>query len=187
MTSYVPRPQALMTFRLPPAAASAHVEAMSKLAETSSASSTWASQLLRATEAELVAYTAPEGASSLRSRAGQSQPEDGAHMQAEDYRAITALFTAGELALLPGAKVPDRLIVATQALTAPHIVAEAAAAVLTDDVDRRAVEVPAAVQAHTWTALGKMCLADKHLAKKCLPLFVQVRRSRGHKRCPAAD
>lgn len=106
-----------MTFRLPPAAASAHVEAMSKLAEvhspsfpaciklllwarlrrrmippllaflqTSSASSTWASQLLRATEAELVAYTAPEGASSLRSRAGQSQPEDGAHMQAEDYR-----------------------------------------------------------------------------------------------------
>lgn len=28
--------------------------------------------------------------------------------------AITALFTAGELALLPGAKVPDRLIVATQ-------------------------------------------------------------------------
>jgi len=60
-----------------------------------------------------------------------------------------------------------------QALTAPHIVAEAAAAVLTDDVDRRAVEVPAAVQAHTWTALGKMCLADKHLAKKCLPLFVQ--------------
>lgn len=35
-------------------------------------------------------------------------------------------------------------------------------------------EVPAAVQGHAWIALGKVCLVDDALAKKCVPLFVQV-------------
>lgn len=35
--------------------------------------------------------------------------------------------------------------------------------------------VPACVQAHAWIALGKVCLVDEALAKKCVPLFVQVR------------
>jgi condensin-2 complex subunit D3 len=34
--------------------------------------------------------------------------------------------------------------------------------------------VPACVQAHAWIALGKVCLMDESLAKKCVPLFVQV-------------
>ena len=29
------------------------------------------------------------------------------------------------------------------------------------------------LQAHAWTALGKLCLADEGLAKKCVHLFVQ--------------
>lgn len=29
------------------------------------------------------------------------------------------------------------------------------------------------VQAHAWVALGKLCLTDEPLAKKCVPLFVQ--------------
>ncbi|WIA29655.1 hypothetical protein OEZ86_012141 [Tetradesmus obliquus] len=33
--------------------------------------------------------------------------------------------------------------------------------------------VPACVQAHAWIALGKVCLVDEALAKKCVPLFVQ--------------
>jgi condensin-2 complex subunit D3 len=37
--------------------------------------------------------------------------------------------------------------------------------------------VPACVQAHAWIALGKVCLVDENLAKKCVPLFVQVRRA----------
>ena len=28
-------------------------------------------------------------------------------------------------------------------------------------------------QAHAWVALGKVCLTDEALAKKCVPLFVQ--------------
>lgn len=35
--------------------------------------------------------------------------------------------------------------------------------------------VPACVQAHAWTCLGKVCLVDEGLAKKVVPLFVQVR------------
>jgi hypothetical protein len=35
--------------------------------------------------------------------------------------------------------------------------------------------VPACVQAHAWIALGKVCLVDEGLAKKVVPLFVQVR------------
>ncbi len=35
-------------------------------------------------------------------------------------------------------------------------------------------EVPGALQAHAWIALGKVCMVDEGLAKKCVPLFVQV-------------
>jgi hypothetical protein len=34
--------------------------------------------------------------------------------------------------------------------------------------------VPGALQAHAWIALGKVCRVDEALAKKCVPLFVQV-------------
>jgi hypothetical protein len=38
--------------------------------------------------------------------------------------------------------------------------------------------VPACVQAHAWIALGKVCLVDEGLAKKVVPLFVQVSKQR---------
>lgn len=33
------------------------------------------------------------------------------------------------------------------------------------------------MQAHAWVALGKLCLTDEALAKKCVPLFVQQLRA----------
>ena len=36
-----------------------------------------------------------------------------------------------------------------------------------------AVTHSVAVQAHAWAALGKLCLTDEGLAKKCVPLLVQ--------------
>ena len=39
----------------------------------------------------------------------------------------------------------------------------------------RARDLPVTLQAHAWIALGKVCLVDEGLAKKCVPLFVQVR------------
>ncbi len=29
------------------------------------------------------------------------------------------------------------------------------------------------MQAHAWVALGKACLVDEALAKRCVPIFVQ--------------
>lgn len=70
---------------------------------------------------------------------------------------------------------PDTCPLYSQAMTAPQVVIEAAAAAEPAATGRcTSVKLPGAVQAHTWVALGKMCLADKALAKKCLPLFVQV-------------
>eukprot|EP00775_Hariotina_reticulata_P011091 gene11092-11246_t len=43
------------------------------------------------------------------------------------------------------------------------------------DGERSVANQPVAtcVQAHAWIALGKLCLVDEALAKKCVPLFVQ--------------
>lgn len=35
-------------------------------------------------------------------------------------------------------------------------------------------QVPAALQGHAWIGLGKVCLVDEALAKKLVPLFIQV-------------
>ncbi len=35
------------------------------------------------------------------------------------------------------------------------------------------LQLPPYLQAHSWVALGKLCLTDEALAKKCVPLFVQ--------------
>lgn len=39
------------------------------------------------------------------------------------------------------------------------------------------LETPFTSQAHAWVALGKLCLVDEALAKRCVPLLVQELRS----------
>jgi hypothetical protein len=39
-----------------------------------------------------------------------------------------------------------------------------------------ALAAGAGLASHAWVCLGKLCLADEQLAKKCTPLFVQVGR-----------
>lgn len=85
----------------------------------------------------------------------------------DDMRAGIALFTAGEVVMtlkqsialgaIRGPLVINKgLLVRVQALTSP------------------ASSSPSSwVEAHAWTCLGKFCLTDEALAKKCVPLFVQ--------------
>ncbi len=40
--------------------------------------------------------------------------------------------------------------------------------------EENAREVPVALQGHAWISLGKVCLVDEALAKKLVPLFIQV-------------
>lgn len=98
-----------------------------------------------------------------------------------NHRSCTCSCRRSYLCLVSAQLILARGLV--QALTAPHVVAEAAAAVEPGPVSLAGhVTLPGPVQAHTWTALGKMCLADKALAKKCLPLFVQVNNTAGRAR-----
>lgn len=109
--------------------------------------------------------------------------------------ASTALFTIGDVSLLRAAKLPSGLVVLLQALTSPQLLAQAprgeaaaaaapaeqgaggagnsAAGGASEAVGTRR-EVPLGLQAHAWIALGKACLMDEPLAKKVVPLFVQV-------------
>jgi hypothetical protein len=49
-----------------------------------------------------------------------------------------------------------------------------AGAELASQGQSRGRDLPVTLQAHAWIALGKVCLVDENLAKKCVPLFVQV-------------
>lgn len=101
--------------------------------------------------------------------------------------AAAALFLAGEAALLRCSRPSPRLTTLVQALTSPALASQQAqqgaefhakesrngSIVLPSSA--RSQPVPSPVQAHAWVALGKLCLVEEGLAKKCVPLFVQVR------------
>lgn len=92
---------------------------------------------------------------------------------APDVRAATALFTIGEAAMLCGSRAPGSLVVLVQALTAPQLMPPQGTA----NWDATAgTPVPGPLQAHAWTALGKLCLVDEKLAKACVPHFAQQLR-----------
>ena len=84
---------------------------------------------------------------------------------AGEWQASVALFTAGEVALLKEVSATSGLVVRVQALTALRNPGAAAG------VEEAGADV---VPGQAWVCLGKLCLSDEALAKRCLPLFVQV-------------
>ncbi|KAK9845075.1 hypothetical protein WJX74_010283 [Apatococcus lobatus] len=110
-----------------------------------------------------------------------SMPVEGHQgIAADRQRLVCSLFVAGEVALLRGRRaLPGKLVMLMQALTAPtmagsaHVEQSQLLSSSQAPVTGPGVNVPSSVQAHAWTALGKVCLSDEALAKKCLPLFVQ--------------
>ncbi|GAX77789.1 hypothetical protein CEUSTIGMA_g5232.t1 [Chlamydomonas eustigma] len=176
--------QALLEFNLAAPAVAAHVAALHKLHQVASSTGgsdtkqgvaqqqrRWCHQVLEAALDVLVQYM------EAGSRQA-SQGEGSRDMDAWGWRASIALFTAGEVTLLKQAPVPGGLVVRVQAMTAQQQSKQllepvrhgdpfsAAAAELREGCD-------AALQGHAWVCLGKLCLADETLAKRCLPLFVQ--------------
>jgi hypothetical protein len=138
--------------------------------------------------------------------AQQNPHQPGAAAARARRRAAAAVFAAGELALLRVARPPGGLTVLLQALTAPRLLPGMAAAAAGCDDDAAmvdagvpapggeageegsgaaagagvvGVDVPVSLQGHAWISLGKVCLVDEPLAKRLVPLFVQVRRRAG--------
>lgn len=74
-------------------------------------------------------------------------------------KVASALFTYGEVALVCESTFNQDAVTLVQALLGPTLASGRI--------------VPPALQAHAWTALGKLCLIDEQLAKKCMPIFIQ--------------
>ena len=105
--------------------------------------------------------------------------------------------------MLKAVAVPGGLVVRVQALTSLRGLVDATSAAAAEKADASAAAGFADVEGQqgsaqgalqggmqvegggaqvagaAWVCLGKMCLADESLAKKCLPLFVQVRGNGG--------
>lgn len=163
---------ARFTAPLPPSEAAAHLRALAPLAARAAAAGAagdgpadaWARRLLSAAGDALERH--------LHAR------RDGAAASA----AAAALFAAGQTALLCPAAVRGELVTLVQALVA----GPEAAPMGGDDASASSAPMSAqeaALAAHAWAALSKLCLADERLAKRCVPLFA---RELGSGRAPAA-
>eukprot|EP00271_Cylindrocystis_brebissonii_P002005 TRINITY_DN1235_c0_g2_i1.p1 TRINITY_DN1235_c0_g2~~TRINITY_DN1235_c0_g2_i1.p1 ORF type:complete len:992 (-),score=205.31 TRINITY_DN1235_c0_g2_i1:809-3391(-) len=97
----------------------------------------------------------------------------------------SVLFTCGAVVLTSAESaggLPRQLVTLVQALLPSRLASRPASTWGgPSGADRNGIgegiatrrEIPASVRAHAWLALGKLCLVDHELAKRCLPLFVQ--------------
>jgi hypothetical protein len=190
----------LETLALPPGAAAAHVAALAQLTRTAHGSgsttctsmASWTSSLFSLCESGLAAAV-----EALR------DCQDSENATNALAGTPSALFITGEVALLRASTPSSRLVTLVQALTSASLAAglnavggiserqtpmptplvaqraeeEEEAATMADEKTVTATtataSVPATVQALAWVTLGKLCLVNESLAKKCVPLFVQ--------------
>jgi condensin-2 complex subunit D3 len=181
----------LETLALPPGAAAAHVAALAQLTRTAHGDSgsattsmaSWTASLFSLCESGLTAAV-----EALRC----CQNGDNSALAG----APSALFITGEVTLLRASTPSSRLVTLVQALTSASLAAglhaasekqtpmpapivarnnedEEVGAMGEEESAAAATSVPATVQALAWVTLGKLCLVNESLAKKCVPLFVQ--------------
>ncbi|GLI65850.1 hypothetical protein VaNZ11_009480, partial [Volvox africanus] len=147
--------KAILGFNLPCAAVSAHLAALHKLTQAEGGQAvvgtpaTWCARVQEACEEVL--------AKAMDAR-GSVSGALATHCQ-------LALFTFGEVALLRETPPPSGAAVKVQALTYNRGASQGGPAA--------ARGAQTTVSAHAWTCLGKMCMVDEALAKKCVPLLVQ--------------
>lgn len=119
--------------------------------------------------ADLLAAYVRTGADSEQAALLDAPPAPNSRAAVPSEAAVeTALFTVGALVQAASdGPPPPRLVTLVQSLVAAPSSGRA---------------VPR-VAAHAWVALGKLCLVDERLAKRCMPLLVQVREGgRGERR-----
>ncbi|KAK5582956.1 hypothetical protein RB653_004546 [Dictyostelium firmibasis] len=80
--------------------------------------------------------------------------------QHEDKIALY-LFTIGEIIQIPQAIIPGRLRIVVQALIAPRLMGD------------EGELIPTSIRAHAFITLGKLCLGDDKMAKKCIATFAK--------------
>lgn len=183
----------LQAFVWPANLVSATIEALTRISvskapsqeEGTAITQAWAGQLLAACEPALrqFAFASPEEAAELSSAGCAAR-----------------LFVVGSLAVLgladaerakdkesaahhkllpiPQVMIPTTVVTLVQTLVAPSLQLHASAIEADESVgaggrSTAAVTVPSEVRAHAFTALGKLCLRDEGLAKRCVTMFVR--------------
>ncbi|GIL49185.1 hypothetical protein Vafri_5652 [Volvox africanus] len=147
--------EAILGFNLPCTAVAAHLAALRKLTQAEGgqavvgAPTAWCARVQEACEEVL--------AKAMDAR-GSLSGALATHCQ-------LALFTFGEVVLLRETPPPSGAAVKVQALTYDRGASQGGPAA--------ARVAQTTVSAHAWTCLGKMCMVDEALAKKCVPLLVQ--------------
>lgn len=151
------------TLRIPAPLMAAHIAALAHMSANDH--TLWASPLIAAAEKVVAAFV--EGVQS-----GASQRAPG------DVDAVcAALFAIGEVVGTSGCAVNSQVVVLVQALLSPgHTLAPTQQwAADTEGPAGGPCEGPVAprVQAQAWATLGKLCVVNAALAKRCAPVFVQ--------------
>ena len=97
-------------------------------------------------------------------------PPDTTTTAEQEQRIAWRLFTIGEVALVAPRAVGERLVHDVEALVEPALVVPGRA---------RSVANTQCVRAHAFVALGKLCLENERLAKRCVLRFVRELQRRG--------
>ena len=142
----------LVAFDMPLTSVSAHVYALSQLdsgyeKNEKQSSSAWASELCAKAHGILEEYVTGKKAMSR-------------HVKA-------ALFSVGEVATSSPNAPSDSLKTHVQALLAPTMSKDGGHS------ESNPLESSETINAHAWITLGKLCMVDEKLAKRCVPLLVQ--------------
>lgn len=141
---------AALSLSLPPPLLAAHIAALATVA----ADGGWAPPLVSAAERVVAGFVE-------RVQAGY------AVYDADLDGVCAALFAIGESAAASGCPVGSQVVVLVQALLSPtHTLGASQGGSAPSTVPHR-------VQALAWTTLGKLCLVNAALAKRCAPVFVQ--------------
>lgn len=83
----------------------------------------------------------------------------------------TVVFTIGAMVIACPSERPGHIVTLLQALVAPD---NAPSKQLGGDRSSFVKGVAPEVCVQVWVTLGKLCLADSDLAKRCIPLFMQA-------------
>ena len=159
----------LHAFAHPPAVIQAFVRAVTRVGDRDSELDEWKA-LLRLCEGTIREYVSDPRSynHSQQQHQQQEQEQQGGQEQGGEDSIAWRLFTIGEVALAAPKAVGTRLVYDVEALTGAWL-----ATVGEEEAGTGRVATPAVVRAHAFVALGKLCLEDEKLAKRCILLFVR--------------
>ncbi|KAL2628612.1 hypothetical protein R1flu_013298 [Riccia fluitans] len=189
----------LRAFDMHPAEVGAHIKALAVLCKRKAAApgqgdqlvEEWVKQLVKESGDILQGCITPPAPANMEQEQGDvfRTPTTQAHRDKQDgtfldhrevgsrvelsSKVVTVIFTIGALALVCPQVKDDRVVTLLQTLitTAKRLIGRSRGC----EAQRLLIKevVTPEVYVHLWVALGKLCLADDALAKRCIPLFVQ--------------